>query len=291
MSPASFPAAPCGSGDAAGVVRSKSDGEILYQRKLAVRVGHHCPVRPLLPQRLQDQSARPIADTICKTSSRRPICAVRPTAASSISAAIASRAEPPTPISASIRSPPVLDYNSTFAFRPDRAAASAARQGRAERGQHRARRGAYQSVGAQHVRQSFIVDSAHRRDVIGVTARRRDQSLAILHAIACCAASLAIMRASPSKSPGSASSSTRSARPGRRSCSPGSTASRPRSTPAGIFSYALELGSYQFGRSPPISAPSSGSAGTAMPGVGLEYRYPLFRPPPSGNRFSSRSRN
>ena len=174
---------------------------------------------------------------------------------------------------------PVLDYNKTIAISPE---ASGGLGGEIKIDLNVANiareEAVYQSQNALTLDQGYHlynVCSTGGTIVNGVTDRRVHHALERLRArqIACCAASRATMRASPSKSPGSASSSTRSARPGRRSSSPASTARRPRSTPPASTATAAARSTMAARRT--ISAQSSGSAGRAMPGVGLEYRYPF----------------
>ena len=127
QNPSLFPAYPYDAGDRRYRGSLGIEGRVLSQRQVALGLGHHRDVRPVLSQRLQDQGRRPVAATICRTSSRRSICAARPTAASSISAAIGSRARRPPPTSASSRSPRCSTTTRRLRSRPRRPAGSAAR--------------------------------------------------------------------------------------------------------------------------------------------------------------------
>jgi len=168
-------------------------------------------------------------------------------------------------------------------------------QGRPQRHQYRARRGGLPVDGRQKrstrpiTCTTFARQAARLQGVTGPAGRP-----ARVHTprptTACYAASPAITRACPSRSPGSANSSTRSARPGRRSSSPGSMARRRLSTRAARTPTAAAARST-------IPANTTTSARTpARPDArwrasASSIAIRSFRPPPSASRFSSRSPN
>ncbi len=139
---------------------------------------------------------------------------------------------------------PVLDYNRTFAIAPDMQRGNRRRsEDRPQRDEHQPRTRRCTSPAARNrsVKRSImrIPSTTSARSPARASRQAASQPAAsqlrrpTRPAIACCAASPAITRASPSRFPGNANSSIRSGKSGRRSCSRASTAKRPIWPPAG----------------------------------------------------------